>query len=154
MWTAVLNNRFTIKLQWYIGPPRGLRYIRSNINTHIISTSSVWAVARFESRRVHKIKGTSTITNISSICKITNISSVQVHRRNEAMQQHCKHENDSVHWYVFRGGDVWKNVPRVTRVGLVIPPPLMLRISRNFSSEEIFWGLPSSPRPKKWVFDI
>ena len=97
---------------------------------------------------------TSPITNICSICKTKNISSMQVHSRNEAMQQHCKHENDSVHWYVFRGGDVWKNVPRVTRVGLVIPPPLMLRISRNFSSEEIFWGLPSSPRPKKWVFDI
>ena len=97
---------------------------------------------------------TSPITNISSICKTININSIQLRSRNEATQQHCKHENDSVlHWYVFGGGDVWKN-PRGDQGILSYPPPRMLRISRNFSGKDFLLRLPSSPRPKKWVFYV
>ena len=66
---------------------------------------------------------TSPITDISSTCKTINISLIQVHSWNEAMQQHCKYENDSVHWYVFGGGDVWKKIHGVTRGSLVVTPP-------------------------------
>ena len=52
------------------------------------------------------------------------------------------------------GRGCWKKIPRVTRGCLVITPPRMLMTSRNFSSKEFFWGLLSSPRPKKWVFPL
>ena len=81
-----------------------------------------------------------------------------MHSRNEAMQQHCKHENDSVHWWYvcIWGREYLKKIAGVTRGCLVInPPPRTLRISRILSSnKEFFWGLPSSRRPKKWVFYI
>ena len=74
-----------------------------------------------------------------------NISSIQVHSRNEAMQQHYKHENDSVHWYVFGEGDVWKN-PRGDQGMFSYHPPAgcsgfraIFRV-RNFS--EVYRALP------------
>ena len=94
----------------------------------------------------------SPITNISSICKTINISSIQVHSRTEAMRQHCKHENDSVDWYVFGGGDVWKNPRGDQEMLRYHPPPGCSGFRAIFSSKEFFWCLPSSPRPKKWVF--
>ena len=62
--------------------------------------------AVFFTTKAYNFTYTSPIANISSICKTINISSIQVHSRNEAMEQHCKHENDPVHWHVFGGGDV------------------------------------------------
>ena len=93
------------------------------------------------------------ITNISSICKTINISSIQVHSQSkwgdEAALQAWKWFSTLVS--ILGRGCLKKN-PGVTKGCLVITPPRMLRISRKFSSKGFFWGLPSSPRPKKWVF--